>query len=770
MRQDALENDLHYLIAKILLLNRKPIVIQKGIPIVGSDISTTNTEILNLVQDKLGKDIEISIGENAEIISVSNGKARVTSPLDFDTVIITGFPGSWGKLMHELDHLGEHAEIDTPTIIILLPYTPMFQYLSRNFFKFISQSSTVVQVLPMNNPFILEAQIKATLAEIPGSLVEIERWFGQNAGAIISKLVEQEEVISFKVFEFDEYDTGKLQEVEKFKISNPEFQVKSSVAFIGENEWKVMDNGKEEGSLSEDYIGWQAYPRALIVMNQQRFQIDHIDAENRIINVFPIDQAEPFTTERVLQINNNDIRFQKDANTQQKLSRINYREGAGNVIYHVPVWIEINEQIIGYVRYKSYSYFNAGGAHEYAPFERKPFKTRAFVFSLPGASPSVLHTICHLLRSVIPFFLSEESLTMNVISLSKCKLVESKPAIMIYDAVRGGTGVADWFRDEENLKHVIEKSLDMLISCPCTEGCKGCVVIHNCNDFDFKKQNVCRNIDKLGTLKFLGDLLLEDVDNIIKHRKKILEKTQSVEAIRDNLVEYVFPHKLGIEIKDVAELSVTNEIPEGIDGIYYSGSNEVHVRPKREDRMITLLAHEYAHNWQWHGNEKMHPSLLDPDYVPYYNGKLFVEGFAQWVEYKVADFFGMHWVKDQIKFHHFNEYMEGFRILFWIEYQYRKEKGLGAGKVLEFIKTGKLIVEGEEISIEKMVDKSGVKASLKDKLKEFEKDPPIDDIEEEQVIISAVEVIDDVEENDIDKKDIDKKDIEEKGAKGDIDE
>jgi len=48
-----------------------------------------------------------------------------------------------------------------------------------------------------------------------------------------------------------------------------------------------------------------------------------------------------------------------------------------------------------------------------------------------------------------------------------------------------------------------------------------------------------------------------------------------------------------------------------------------------------VLAHELTHNWQ-HDQNNMNDSLFDNG-LPF-NGKIFIEGFAQWVSFKIMDF------------------------------------------------------------------------------------------------------------------------------------
>ena len=102
--------------------------------------------------------------------------------------------------------------------------------------------------------------------------------------------------------------------------------------------------------------------------------------------------------------------------------------------------------------------------------------------------------------------------------------------------------------------------------------------------------------------------------------------------------------------------------------------------------MVGLIAHEYAHSWQWQGDNFNHELLANGE-IPF-EGKLFVEGFAMWVEFKVLDFYGLTQTLDQIKEFSTNEYRDGFHVVQQIEDE------LGFQGVFSFVKNGPLEYKG----------------------------------------------------------------------------
>ena len=71
-----------------------------------------------------------------------------------------------------------------------------------------------------------------------------------------------------------------------------------------------------------------------------------------------------------------------------------------------------------------------------------------------------------------------------------------------------------------------------------------------------------------------------------------------------------------------------------------------------------------------------------------FNGKLFIEGAAAWLSFKILDHFDVKRDTQINSFGSFNEYQEGFLLLNWLEDR------VGINGVLNFLKTGKIKIDG----------------------------------------------------------------------------
>ncbi len=140
--------------------------------------------------------------------------------------------------------------------------------------------------------------------------------------------------------------------------------------------------------------------------------------------------------------------------------------------------------------------------------------------------------------------------------------------------------------------------------------------------------------------------------------------------------------------------------------------------------MIATLAHEYAHNWQHCGvPQGMAPTLRDEQVIPFFGGRLFVEGFAQWVEFKILDHYGFRQNVDSIVFRHYDSYGEGFVAIKWLEDQ---PEG-GVQSVIHFITTGEVKLGNRVISLDEFLTASHVKSRLLDAQIRFQQNPPPND-------------------------------------------
>jgi hypothetical protein len=440
-----------------------------------------------------------------------------------------------------------------------------------------------------------------------------------------------------------------------------------------------------------------AYQGAVICFDGQRYRVENIDPKKK--NILLASENRPSHTEVLLTA---DLKLKAgvNANSHAIAMGIAPRKSASLARGGVEVSIR-------HAGSRSYEGFGFEAPHFQGPSEdRKSSELEAAEISTYAVTiafddlklkPAVLHSIGHLFKVVLPFFITNAAREVRVVELQSCEWMGGKPAIVVYENIPGGNGIAELI--ENDLARIFNRAYEILVRCPCTDGCQGCLKIPDCSHVDANDE-----LDKIGTIEFLGDLLSKNSAETVKNRTEAIDSASEAEYYRWEIVDLILPYRLGLRIGEAADFLVENDPaakgwPEYIAGYYIPAQNRVEVRPQREQDMIACLAHEYGHNWQFQGAPKgMDQKLMGAENVPYFSGRLVIEGFAQWIEFKAADHYGFRQAAKDIVFRHCDEYKEGFELLKWLE----ENSGGGVNRVIEFmingeVKLGKKVVKLDDL-------------------------------------------------------------------------
>lgn len=241
---------------------------------------------------------------------------------------------------------------------------------------------------------------------------------------------------------------------------------------------------------------------------------------------------------------------------------------------------------------------------------------------------------------------------------------------------------------------IYKNAYNLLITCPCYDGCPLCLKsIKFIDEVGGIKKDLIRTIAKCLKKE-------EEAEFIIRKKEKGLSEREAEKIyikIRQKVL-HLFKNKLELEIKNPAELKV--EKMENASGLY--SGNLVKVIPDIPEAFVyDVIAHEYAHNWEFENNN-MCASLK--------GDKLVIEGFAQWVAFKILDFYGLADWMENIDLDEYNEYGDGFDLMKWIE-----DNVAGFYGVIDFVKNGKVIdpVKNIEYNLEKLLKDSGIGDKIK---------------------------------------------------------
>ncbi len=253
-------------------------------------------------------------------------------------------------------------------------------------------------------------------------------------------------------------------------------------------------------------------------------------------------------------------------------------------------------------------------------------------------------------------------------------------------------------------EEIQQLAANIILSHPSSEPTPQCIETNRCP--------YCQNdsLNSASKEKLVHDLVFNRKDAEIASQIQKFKKTSPSKDVLlkqvhlwGKKIQYLFDSKLDIHINSPAKINIVSKdkLPQGVVGLYYQGINQIMLIDScTESACAEILAHEYAHNWQFTDNN-IHSSLIDQELPE--NGLIIIEGFAEWIAYKVCDLLGL---KQQMKaidmlsidggayvntagdiiYIQGNEYTKGFNFIYWIE-----DNITGFTGLLTFIKTGEAI-------------------------------------------------------------------------------
>jgi DEAD/DEAH box helicase domain-containing protein len=669
------------LVADVQLQKFRCLLLSKSVRLTMDDISSMKAAIIG----RLSKLLE-SAKSDSRIPIISEEDQFVASSLstmdlqlsDFDSVVITGFPGSVRMIRQEIDSVGtEDAKVLT---FIVLPQAPLSQYYVKHASQIFGESGLMLPLLTLHisHPRIMRDHLLCYASELPLYITTCEELFGDRAKILIEEI------------------TGEDNEI--VKDANYD-QVNLSV--IGNDFYFVRREGQERtlGSVETSRVCEMFFLNAVVVYDGARYRVKEIDRGSKIVWVEP--EQDHVMTEK---LNRLKVTLEEGYITET----ISIGGGLGFVIGLGKA--HISEDILGYVEYTAENVdpetaesveLKPKMAKFSEPFKRS-FETGAFFLKLPGScSLEILHSLVHCIRISLPAFIQYEKRDLEVAFIKESKQLEGN-AIVVYDNSLYELFLVRTVRN--SIEDILKLSYDILVSCSCDNGCASCLYTFDCREMEM--HNRC--FHKNGAIELLGKMLGHD------YEKKIQERTQGVHSIRtlENMlkeIQKVLNESIGLEITDaIIYLADGEELQRlaGRDVIGVCIGLDIYIiLGLIERRAKDVLAHEYGHSWE---HLYMADELKDPGVIPF-NGKLITEGFAQWVSAKFLQRDGLweQMANKERDLWGWDEYGEGYHLMTYIE-----ERFGGAAAVVSFMRLG--FLEGYEgYDITRLISESGVEDVIK---------------------------------------------------------
>ena len=374
-----------------------------------------------------------------------------------DLCILVGYPGT---VMTTWQRGGRVGRSGRESAIILLPQPDALdRYIVHHPQEFLTSQYEIAVTDPANKE-ILKAHLPCAAAEMPLTAEEVE-----HNNSSVQEVVEQlsKTGVLLQTAEGDQWVSS---------AATPHRQV--DIRAVGAAYAIVMTSdsgrdialGKSEGirALKE------CHPGAVYLHHGNSYQVDNLDMANRVIHVRPT-EAPYFTR----------VKSEKET----EILEITASKPVGNFLIRMGR-LRVTEHILGYEKRRLFTQ----ELIDTNPLDIPPqiFETVGFWLEIePALAKRIqdarlhfmggIHAVEHALISMFPLFALCDRNDIGGISCPLHPQV-GKGAIFVYDGYPGGIGLAA--RGYEIISPLLEKTKELVSSCPCTEGCPACIHSPKC--------------------------------------------------------------------------------------------------------------------------------------------------------------------------------------------------------------------------------------------------------------------------------------------------
>ncbi len=365
-----------------------------------------------------------------------------------DASIIVGFPGTIASTWQQAGRAGRKTD---EALVIFIAYNdPIDQYLMRNPSYFFGQSPENAVIDP-ENPYILANHLGCAAFELPLSK-EDERIFGALLEPIVSVLEEVRKVKTIEGHAYWATTDFPAASVNLRTISDDTFTIIDSTQ--GEKVIGVVD------AISAPEL---VYPEGVYMHDGETYLVRHLDLEGKVAYV---ERKElDYYTQPVL---DSSIRVSKERRSKT-WGGLRIRYGDAIVSWTTTAFKKI----------KFYSLDSIGYAKLDLPTQH--LETVSMWMTVEDEIASLLKKSG---GNVVEGLVGIKNVLINILPLIvMCDkqdiggIVESsntgKPTIFLYDRFKGGLGFCE--KAYELLDRIIKSALEIILDCPCKEGCPSCV-------------------------------------------------------------------------------------------------------------------------------------------------------------------------------------------------------------------------------------------------------------------------------------------------------
>jgi len=406
-----------------------------------------------------------------------------------DVCILVGYPGTIITTWQRGGRVGRSAR--DSLIVLIANQDALDQYFIQHPTHLFDQSFEAAVIDP-ENPHVVRAHLPCAAAEVPLTLDDAQLWRHDLAGHL-------------DVLEA----AGKLSRTSEGKkryfstIKNPHLKV--DIRSVGET-YTIFDShtGVAIGTIDGIRAFKECHPGAVYLHRASPYQVERLVIEKRDIITRPTDlgyftQVRSEKETEIIKITKSQPRGQfvvklgelkvTETVTGYEKRRVPGQESIGVFPLDLPpqtfetvgLWVEIEDLIRGMVREEKLHFM--GG----------------------------IHAIEHAAIGIFPLFALCDRNDIGGISCTFHPQV-GKAAIFIYDGYPGGVGLAQ--RGFDIILRLLEKTLDLIVGCPCEQGCPACIYSPRCGSGNkpLDKKAGILILEALTGVRSLGDIEHQELE------------------------------------------------------------------------------------------------------------------------------------------------------------------------------------------------------------------------------------------------------------------
>ncbi len=377
---------------------------------------------------------------------------------DLEATVLVGYPGSTASTWQQAGRSGRRG--GSSLSFLIAHDDPLDQYLMNHPEHFFG-SNFEHALINWENPNILKPHLLCAAWETPLAKTD-SQLFGSTFENALAELEAE----------------AKLRRVDSKWYPSPrvaqpatEINIRSSSG----NVYAILDASADYALLETveaSVAFFQIHPGAIYLHQGESYIIQELDIERKIAIAVPTDVNYYTQTKEII-----DIKIIKK--TQEKTCggvKVSFGE------------VDVTNNVVGYKKKMQFTEDVIGEE----PLDLPPirFLTQALWFDLPQKAMEQiaaegldlaggLHAAEHAAIAILPLFALCDRNDIGGVS-TPLHADTGKPQVFIYDAYPGGIGIAQ--KGFEVIEQLWKATLEAVQSCPCDEGCPGCIQSPKCGN------------------------------------------------------------------------------------------------------------------------------------------------------------------------------------------------------------------------------------------------------------------------------------------------